>query len=205
MQTRTMRRVGFFAAVALLMPLGSVARAGDLFQATIIEEGPTVNLSDIHLLKPGNFIKITPAPPTKPGTGLAVLLNLKNVDCVTEGNDLAKTGKCGVAAHPPAVAVPVPAVMGLGVHLSGVDILNVFGIPIQFTKGVATFAANGKNKIDGSAFGTFISAVLGQRIGFQVVTIRPLGSVPGDCNSAPAGPGCLDAAPIAFTGMTSGL
>ncbi len=185
------------------MPLGNLARAGDVYQCSVLEESS--NASDFHLLKAGK-LKISTAPASKPGTGLAMQLILANVDCVAEGNDLGKPNKCGVAAHGPSPAAPVSAVVGLSVHIGGVDLANVFGIPIQFSKGTATFVGTGKNKIDGSAFGALIMSVLGQKMGFNTTSIRLPGSVPADCGNVPiAGPGCLDGTAFAFTGLTLGL
>lgn len=184
MQTRSVRRVGLVAAVALLAPLAPAARAADVYQTTIVQEDTPASPHDFVLTKPGNKIKIVSAKP-KTGLipsypGMTLQLILKNVDCVLEGNDLGKAGKCGVAAHNPAPAAPVPAVLGLSVHTLGQDIFNVIGIPITFTKGVALFS-NGKNKIDGTVFGSLISAVYGRTMGFHSPTVRVPGSAPSDC------------------------
>jgi hypothetical protein len=191
------------AAMAILIPLGNVANAADLYQTTIVED-PALNATDFHLMKPGNKLKVTPAKPKKNPMdpmgpmlhpGMTIQLILKNVDCFSAGNDgvTAGTGKCGVAVHGMTPASPVPAVLGLSVHTLGLDIFGAIGLPIQFVKGTATFVATGKNKFDGTdpSMALLIGMILSNKIGFHVPTIQNQGTVPADCASIPLGSASL--------------
>jgi hypothetical protein len=208
MQTRAVW-VAILVAAGIALPLAT-ARAGDKYQCTLVQEISTVNTTDFVLTKPGNKIKISPAPAP---TVLVTQLTLKNVSCPAEGNDKGKAGKCGEArvsgtcAAPPC---PVDAVLDMSVHVLGLDFFHVAGIPIEFTKGKAIFQANKTNKIDGSVFGGLVGAILGQPIGFQVLTIRTEGSDPTNpttgCGVVPLPPGdtCVNGTPLFFTGITAG-
>ena len=191
----------FAAATFALTLLAGTAYAGDMYQSTVIESPASVNKTAFHFLKPGNKLKITPSPASKPGTALTVQLILKNVDCAPN-NDGGKAGKCGV------VGAPEHAVLDLSVrqYIAPGDMMHVAGVPISFTKGVATFDATGKNKADGGdVFGTLVGAFLNQKAGFHVTLIRAQGSNPADCSSVPLpdGNGCLDGTEIGLTGMTT--
>jgi len=211
------------SAVTFGVPvLVGTASAGDLYQSTIVEapaasgDAVPVNTSDFHLLKPGNLMKVTPSK--NPGEAVTMQLVLKNVDCVAEGNDGAKAGKCGVAAHNPNPAVPVHAVLDMSVHqyilfaISGnADLMHVAGVPISFSKGVATIDASGKNKATGSAvFGALVGAFTNQKAGFHVTLVRTKGSDPANvttgCGVTPLPPGntCLDGTEFGLTGITTG-
>jgi hypothetical protein len=214
--------------------LSGTAYAGDFYQCSIIEapaaglDATPVNTSDFHLGKSGK-LKIAPANSAKfPGTASTLQLLLTKVDCVAEGNDQGKDNQCGISQDPlkckaagkPQVCCTgvgtgptcqtVPAVLDLSVHqfmtpAFGIDMMHVAGIPIHFTKGMATFDASGSNKVDGSQiFAFLVGAILGQPMGYNVTVIRTQGTVPGDCVGAPPGPHCLDGIEFAFTGFTNG-
>ncbi len=233
MQTRSRWYFALLVAAGVVLPL-AIAHAGDKYSCTLVQEvgPPGPNTSDFALLKPGNQITIAPAkpklgpPPSAPG--LVMQLILKNVDCPAEGNDSNKTGKCGIAQDPAKCKMagspqpcctglgtgpgcsPVDAALALSVHFGGVDIFNVTGVPIEFVKGQAVFQATEKNKIDGSVFGGLVVAILGQPIGFHVLTVKTEGTDPTNLTTGcgvvplPMVNTCLDGIPFAFTGIIAG-
>ncbi len=231
MQTRSRWYFALLVAAGVALPLAT-AHAADKYSCTLVQEVNPPNTSDFALLKPGNQITIAPVKPKvvplPSAPGLVTQLILKNVDCPAEGNDSGKAGKCGIALDPTkckAAGSPQPCCTGLGtgptcskvdavlamsVHFAGADIFNVAGVPIEFSKGQAVFQATEKNKIDGSVFGALVTAILGQPMGFHVLTIKTEGSDPTNLTTGcgvvplPMVNTCLDGIPFAFTGITVG-
>ena len=205
-QMRRIYRSVLVLAAGVVLPLAT-AHAGDMYQCSVIHD-PSGS-SDFMLTKPGNKIKIVPSPASMPGTGMVMQLILKNVDCPLEGNDKNTAGKCGVAATKATPAAPVDAILAVGVYYPPLNLVNVFGVPVQFTKGVATFTATGKNKVDGATVaGAFVGAVLGASMGFEAFTVRKPGSDPTNVTTGcsvgpplPAGNTCLDGEPFAMSGI----
>src|SRR5262249_786789 len=101
-------------------------------------------------------------------------------------------------------------VAGLDVRALGASIPDAMGVQIKVTKGVGTFAANGKKKVDGSVFGILAGAIAGKQVGIGVVTIHENGSDPNNATTGcpvvplPGGNTCTDGTVLAYTGMTAG-
>lgn len=209
MKLRSACRIVSVVTLGVPLLIGT-ARAGDSYSQSIVPaplvgslDGAPVNSSDFRIKYPGGN-KFTTKPSKVLGEGMVTMLVLKNVDCPLEGNDQGKPNKCGISGS------PVPAVVDLSVHQFmtpsiGIDMLHVAGIPITFTKGMATFVASGTNKVIApQVFADLITQTLTQPLGMGAVAIKTQGSVPTDCATAPAGVGCLDGIEFGFAGIIVG-
>jgi hypothetical protein len=192
----------FRATLALVAAFAftNAARAADKYSASIVEY--SFNVTNFHLAAPGSKVKIKPS--IKPGDGgIVAQLNLKFVDCPAPGpgNDGGEPGKCGVKDS------PVPNhVMDLGVFVLGNDFPSIVGIKYAVEQGKAAFQASGKNKINGTAFGAFVTLVFNQSLGVGVIKLHEAGTDPTDCDTVPLGMGngCTDGGIYAVAGITFG-
>lgn len=200
----------WLVAAALALLPARTAHAGFQYQSTIVAENAASNTTDFKLTKPGTG-KVVIKPSTKAGGGGSTIqLVLKGVDCVNEGNDASKTGKCGNSGS----GGVTDHVMELGVRALGTefpgsiealpDSASVAGIKFKYVKGTALFQATGKNVISGAVFGAGTTVIFNQPLGIGLIRLRTPGSVPTDCDSAPSGPGCSDGIVYAFTGIQMG-
>jgi hypothetical protein len=184
------------SAVAVALPGGTV-QAADKYAATIVES--FVNPTTFGFAASGSKVQIKPS--TKAGDGgIIAQLNLKFVDC-PPNNDGGAPGKCGVKDSP-----IVDHVLNLSVNSLGVDFPSIAGIKYSIEKGKGAFQATGKNKINGTAFGAFVSLVFNTPLGIGLIKLHEAGSVPADCDTVPLamGNGCVDGGVYGIAGIVVG-
>jgi hypothetical protein len=207
-----MKRHNALWVLAAALPLLALrpAYAGFQYQSTIVAENAASNTTDFKLTKPGTG-KIKIKPSTKAGQGgTTIQMVLKGVDCVGEGNDASKPGKCGNSGTGGVLDhVLELGVRALGQEFPGTidnipDSPSVVGIKFKYLKGTALFEATGKNVVPGSVFGPGTTSIFNQPLGIGLIRLRTPGSVPSDCDSAPSGPGCTDGIVYGFTGIQAG-
>ncbi len=165
-----------------------MAWAGDVFNVTVVPEPNTTSPFAIGTVSKGVFMArsngstVIIKPSSKDGDGgLTIQLTLKNVDCASyrgvddpTGNNKGTRAKCGLVGTKTVPAMPVrDHVMGMSVNFTGLDLPDVAGILFQIQNGVATFKANGKNKIGGAAlFGSLVTAIASSPLGFGIIKFR---------------------------------
>jgi hypothetical protein len=201
MQLHPIRSVIAAAGISAVFALRP-AWAGDMYSVTVVPEPGTTSPFAIGTVSKGVFTarsngsKVVIKPSTKDSDGgLTIQLTLKNVDCASysgvddpTGNNKGTPAKCGVVGSKTVPAMPVrDHVMSMSVNYVGIDLPDVAGILIRIQNGVATFEANGKNKIGGAAlFGSLVAAVFNNPLGFGVIRFQDAHRV---CTSRV---GCLD-------------
>lgn len=196
------RKIAFATAlaVAAAFSLCGTAQAKDKYSATIVEN--SANGTNFHFAQGGSKVQIKPSVKAGDG-GIVAQLNLKFVDCPAPGpgNDGGAPGKCGVKG------TPVPNhVMDLSVHVLGNDFNSIVGIKYSVEKGKGAFQATGKNKINGTAFGAFVTLVFNQSLGIGLIKLREAGTDPTDCDTVPlvVGNGCTDGGIYGVAGVVFG-
>jgi len=192
-------------AALVLLPVRT-AQAGYQYQSTIVAETTqNGNTTDFKLTKPGSS-KVVIKPSSKSGDGGTVIqMVLTGVDCPAEGNDGAKTGKCGNAGSPVMDHVLELGVRALGIEFPGGGVSpSAVGILFKIAKGTAVFEATGKNILPGKVFGPSTTSVFNSPLGIGLLRLHTPGSVTSDCATAPPGPGCTDGVVYAYTGIVVG-
>jgi len=208
MKVRKPLLVAVAAAAALSLPVRA-AHAGYQYKSSIVvENAADGNTTDFNFKQPytgANFVQLVPS--TKAGSGGVVFtLTMKNVNCPAEGNDGGTAGKCGVKTSGGVKG----HIMELGVRAIGAELpggpgnVAAAGIPFDIIKGTAVFELGGKSTLPGNVFGALTTGIFNKPLGVGLIRLHTPGSVPTDCASAPAGPGCADGTIWAMTGILYG-